>query len=85
MTYKVNYLSSIESIGKNSGKPYWKMTILITILDGGKVVRSYSTSVFIDASQYAFLQEIPIMQELDFVCVPSASSGIQIIQLDIAG
>lgn len=85
MEYKVHYLSSVEGIGKKSNKPYWMMTILITLFENGKSVECFTTNLFLREEQYNFVHELAPMQELDFLCVPSASKGIQIIQLDIVG
>lgn len=84
MDYKVNYLSSMEGNGKKSGKSYRMMTILITVHDGARVTQSYTTNVFLDEEQYAFVKELTPMQELDAIFLPT-SRGVQLIQLDIAG
>lgn len=84
MDYKVNYLSSMEGTGKKSGKKYWMMTVLITVYEGSRVTQSYTTNVFLDEEQYAFVKELTPMQELDAIFLPT-SRGVQLIQLDIAG
>lgn len=84
MTYKVNYLSSMEGIGKKSSKPYRMMTALFTVYDGARVTQSYTANVFLDEEQYAFVKELSPMQELDAIFLPT-SRGVQLIQLDIAG
>lgn len=84
MGYKVNYLSSLEGVGKKSGKKYWMMTALFTVNDGARVTQSYTANVFLDEDQYTFVKELNPMQELDVIFLPT-SRGVQIIQLDIAG
>lgn len=84
MGYKVNYLSSLEGVGKKSGKKYWMMTALFTVNDGARVTQSYTANVFLDEDQYTFVKELNPMQELDAIFLPT-SRGVQLIQLDIAG
>lgn len=84
MSYKVNFLSSLEGTGKKSGKPYWMMTALFTVYEGARVTQSYTANVFLDEEQYAFVKELNPMQELEAIFLPT-SRGVQLIQLDIAG
>ena len=84
MSYRVNYLSSLEGTGKKSGKKYWMMTALFTVYDGARVTQSYTANVFLDEEQYAFVKELNPMQELDAIFLPT-SRGVQLIQLDIVG
>ena len=84
MGYKVILLSSAQGTSKKNGNLYYMMTILITVSENGKVTQSYTTNVFLDAEKYDFVKELPPMQELECIFLPTAR-GIQIIQLDIAG
>lgn len=83
-SYKVNYLNSREGIGKASKRPFWMMTVLVTVYEGSKVTQSYTTNVFLEEDQYKFVSELNPMQELDAIFLPT-SRGVQLIQLDIAG
>ena len=82
--YVVNYLSAREGIGKNSGKPYYMLTCLLTIYDGDKISHSYPSTLFISKEQYEMVTALVPMQELDMICVPDTRGNISIVQLDIA-
>lgn len=82
-SYKINFLSAKEGIGKKTGNPYYMMNLLFTVYENGVVMQSYTANVFLNEEQFALTKDYTPMQALDMVFLPT-SRGIQIISMDIA-
>lgn len=82
-SYKINFLSAKEGIGKKTGNPYYMANLLFTVYENGIVMQSYTANVFLNEEQFALTKDYKPMEELDMVFLPT-SRGIQIISMDIA-
>ena len=84
LSYVCEYLSRSAFVSKKNNQEYYTIDIQITISDGDAIIRSYTTTLFVNKEQYDLAEGYKCKQLLDTIFIPNRNGRLSLLQLDIA-